>query len=120
MLPERDQPVYPHLGERRELYTLVGDFDTGEPEPWRERPAASHPLFQGSGRRSTPLSALQVQLTLRSGGTLLDFSKELLRGGDGVDLASVDPLHELCVIAAQSLLHLLLQAVLGPGDDELL
>src|SRR5919107_1769596 len=56
---------------------------------------------------------------LRRDGPCLrsDFSEELLRGGDGVELAAVDLLHELGVLAAQAPLHLLLQAVLGPGDN---
>src|ERR687897_914298 len=51
-------------------------------------------------------------------GQSLDFLEDALRGRDGVELPVVDLLHELRILAGQALVHLFLQAVRGPRDDE--
>src|SRR5215212_4302523 len=48
----------------------------------------------------------------------LDFLEDDLRGRDGVQIPLVDLLDELRVLTVQALVHLLLQAVRGPRDDE--
>src|SRR5215204_4376330 len=51
--------------------------------------------------------------------SVLNLFIESLGGGDGVELALADPLHELGVILAEAILHLLLHLVRSPGEDEL-
>src|SRR5215207_2179351 len=49
----------------------------------------------------------------------LNLSVERLGGGDGVELPLANLLHELGVLFAEAILHLLLHFVRGPGEDEL-
>src|SRR5918998_1984371 len=53
-----------------------------------------------------------------SSGQSLDFLEDALRGRDGVEFPVVDLLDELSILAGQALVHLFLQAVRGPRDDE--
>src|SRR5687767_1312979 len=50
----------------------------------------------------------------------LDLFEDALRGRDGVELPVIDLLHELRILAGKALVHLFLQAVRGPRDDEVL
>src|SRR5919107_2073728 len=53
-----------------------------------------------------------------SSGQSLDFLEDALRGRDGVEFPVVDLLDELRILTVQALVHLFLQAVRGPRDDE--
>src|SRR5919112_3680689 len=48
----------------------------------------------------------------------LDLFEDALRGRDGVELPVVDLLHEPRILAGKALVHLFLQPVRGPRDDE--
>src|SRR5688572_8035182 len=48
----------------------------------------------------------------------LDILEDALRGRDGVEFPVVDLLHEFRILAGKALVHLFLQAVCGPRDDE--
>src|SRR5688572_27086586 len=59
---------------------------------------------------------------MRSGAMRLlpsDLPEDLLGGGNGIQLPLVDLLHELVVLPLEALLHLPLETLLGPRDDEL-
>src|ERR671915_750492 len=53
-----------------------------------------------------------------SSGQSLDFLEDALRGRDGVEFLVVDLLDELLILTVQALVHLFLQPVRGPRDDE--
>src|SRR5215217_8192010 len=83
--------------------------------------AADSPLSRPESEEGLGQARHQADDALRGHGvTASDLPEDLLGGGDGIQLPPVDLLHELVVLAAQALLHLLLEALLGPRDDELL